>query len=646
MPTSTTTTTTTTTTTASGKTTTCTTTAVNTGGGGGTAVRHSTPFLLLTLPANANRRCWTPAQAPEFFKAEYADAIMSFHFFLLLTLPANANRRCWTPAQAPEYFKSEYADATMSELSLPEYILTAMAKHPQDNVAFHCGASERSVTYGALREQVLKIAAGLKARGFQKGDVLACLLPNLPEYPALFLGATLAGGVCTSINPTYTVAEVTHQLSDANAKLVVTVDLFNATVQEARKELPNVEAVFIVGPEAPEGTELVVELLTSEPIDFAAACAAIDNNDLAALPYSSGTTGLSKGVMLTHRNIVGNLCQCLSTDKIIDCNPDDVILAVLPFFHIYGMVLLMFMPMIQGAKVVTMMKMDAPLFLKILLEHKVTLGFLAPPLVNFLAKHPAVTDEIVAGLCLRDVLCGAAPLGEELAQACVNRLGCTLRQGYGMTELSPVSHVAPPGSTKYGSIGKLVASMEMKIVKADGSLAGTGPGEEGEICVRGPNVMRGYLNNAAATADTIEADTGFLHTGDIGYIDVDGMCYVVDRLKELIKVQGYQVAPAELEALLQGMPGVGDCAVIGIPHERSGEVPKVFVVRAGGDVGAALTPESVTDFVKATLSSYKTPGAVEFIDAIPKAASGKILRRELRDREKAAAAAAEGVPPS
>ena len=271
----------------------------------------------------------------------------------------------------------------MQDVSLPQFILEAMLKHAQDKEAFVCGHSGRSVTYGALREQVFKIAAALTAKGLGKGDVVACLLPNLPEYPAVFLGTTLAGGVCTTINPVYTAHEVTHQFTDANAKFVVTVPLFLDNAREAQKQCPSLEEIFVFSADAPpEGTSSLLELIASGVAEGFAPPSIDCKNDLAALPYSSGTTGLSKGVMLSHANIVSNLCQCIFNEKIVDCTSDDVILAVLPFFHvslrgrlrgalphavlntrslqIYGMVLLMFMPLVKGATVHTMMKMDAP----------------------------------------------------------------------------------------------------------------------------------------------------------------------------------------------------------------------------------------------------------------------------------------------
>jgi len=285
-----------------------------------------------------------------------------------------------------------------------------------------------------------------------------------------------------------------------------------------------------------------------------------------------------------------------------------------------------------GAKTVTMAKFDPAAYLTNLRTHAVTIAHVAPPVVNFLAKHPAV-ESFLPLPCLKELFCGAAPLGQELALAAKTRLHLeTVRQGYGMTEMAPASHVGLRGTIKHGSIGQLVPNMECKLVDPETGLAkGVGECEVGEIWLKGPNVMPGYFGAADATAETIDSE-GFLHTGDIGYVDQDGDFWIVDRLKELIKVKGFQVAPAELEALLVECADIQDAAVIGIAAQRDGDgqIPKAFVVKKEG---VELSEDSVKEWVQARVVSYKCLGRVEFVEKIPKSASGKILRKELRARE-------------
>jgi acyl-CoA synthetase (AMP-forming)/AMP-acid ligase II len=326
--------------------------------------------------------------------------------------------------------------------------------------------------------------------------------------------------------------------------------------------------------------------------------------------------------MLTHANLVANLVQL---ERHLDMDTsDEVLMAVLPFFHIYGMQVIMNDGLRRGATLVTMPRFDLPQFLELIQRYRATRLFVVPPMVLALAKQPIVDDYDLSSV--RTLFSGAAPLGPELAEEARARIGAPTIQGYGMTEMSPVSHASRFDDDRPGSIGILVASAEARVVDPE-----TGEdlpvGADGEIWCRGPMVMRGYLNRPDATAETIDAD-GWLHTGDIGHVDADGFWYVVDRLKELIKYKGFQVPPAELEALLLTHPAVADCAVIGVPDEEAGEIPKAFVVtKPGQEVGA----EALQEFVAGHVASYKQIRIVEFTEAIPKSPSGKILRRMLRD---------------
>jgi len=347
--------------------------------------------------------------------------------------------------------------------------------------------------------------------------------------------------------------------------------------------------------------------------------------DLVVLPYSSGTTGLPKGVMLTHSNLVANICQI---DGIEGTHANDTIIGVLPFYHIYGMVVILLSCLYHGGTIVSMPRFDLEEFLKHIQNHKITRAHLVPPIVLGLAKHPLVDQYDLSSLQV--VMSGAAPLSEELVKACSARLNCLVKQGYGLTETSPVTHVNPddPTKVKAGSVGPAVPNTEVLIMDYEAGKP-AGPNQRGEIWMRGPQVMMGYLNNPEATRLTLDNE-GWLHTGDIGYVDEDGYCYVVDRLKELIKYKGYQVPPAELEGILLTHPAIADAAVIPSPDEEAGEVPKAFLVKKG-----EVTAEEIMDFVAGQVAPVKKIRLVEFVDQIPKSASGKILRRLLVEQERA-----------
>jgi acyl-CoA synthetase (AMP-forming)/AMP-acid ligase II len=487
-----------------------------------------------------------------------------------------------------------------------------------DKPALIDGPTGRVLTYGELRDQVAALAAGLAARGFGAGDVLALYMPNLPEYAVAFHGAASAGGRCTTVNPLYTANELAHQLTDSGASLLVTVPAFLDAAREAADRAGIGDEVYVLG-EA-EGAKPFADLL-GDP-DSAPEVEIDPRADLAVLPYSSGTTGLPKGVMLSHHNLVANLCQIQDAFPIAE---DDTLIGVLPFFHIYGMVVIMNQGLRSGATIVTMPRFDLDQFLGLIAEHGVTRAYVVPPIALALAKHPAVGEHDVSSV--KVIMSGAAPLGAELAGAVADRIDCKVIQGYGLTETSPVTHVIrPDGDNKPGSIGPPLAGTECRVVDSE-SGEDVVPGERGELWIRGPQVMQGYLNNPEATAATVDAD-GWLHTGDVAIVDEDGFFAIVDRLKELIKYKGFQVAPAELEALIINHPQVADVAVIGIPDEECGELPKAFVVAASDD----LDTDGLMEWVAGQVSPQKRIRLVEVVDEIPKSPSGKILRRVLKDR--------------
>ena len=518
-------------------------------------------------------------------------------------------------------FKSPYPDVTIPEIPMHEAVLQG-AEALAGKSALIDGPTGRTLTYGQLAGAVKRAAVGLARRGFQKGDVLSIYSPNLPEYAVAFLAVSSLGGINTTTNPLYTSNELAHQLRDSNAKYLLTIPQFLDKAQEAVAE-SNVKEIFVFG-EA-EGATPFASLLQNdgEPPKVEIN----PREDLIVLPYSSGTTGLPKGVMLTHYNLVANLYQ-LDVEPITE---KDTLLGVLPFFHIYGMVVILALSLSRGATTVTMPRFDMEQFLQLMQDHGVTRGYLVPPIVLGLAKHPLVDNYDLSKLKI--IMSGAAPLSKDVAQACAERLGCLIKQGYGLTETSPVTHLNPddPAKIKSGSIGPCIPNVECKVIDAATS-AELGPNEQGEFWVRGPNVMKGYLNNPDATEAVIDAE-GWFRTGDIGYADEDGYFYAVDRLKELIKYKGLQVAPAELEAVLLTHPAIIDAAVIPSPDEEAGEVPKAFVVLRG-----EATADEIMAFVAERVAPHKKIRRLEFIDQIPKSASGKILRRHLIAQEREAAA--------
>jgi acyl-CoA synthetase (AMP-forming)/AMP-acid ligase II len=506
-----------------------------------------------------------------------------------------------------------------TELAIPDVDVTGFvleqAPERGDKAALIDGPSGRVLTYGELAERVAAMRGGLAARGFGKGDTLAIYLPNLPEYAIAFHAAASAGGRAMTANPLYTENELGHQLHDSRARFLLTVPPLLDTALAAA-EAAHVEEVFAIGED--ERATPFAELLAAEPVPPAAISAA---GDLAALPYSSGTTGLPKGVMLTHRNLVANLIQA---GEALTVNDEDTLIGCLPFFHVYGMTVIMNLGLRNGATIVTMPRFDLAQFLELIERHKVSVGFVVPPIALALAKHPSIDEADLSSL--RFLMSGAAPLGPELVEAVEARLGCMVAQGYGMTETSPVTHTIAmdPQRNRIGTVGPPLRATECRLVDPESGVD-AGPGERGEIWVRGPQVMRGYLNNEAATVATIDAE-GWLHTGDVGVVDEAGYYSIVDRLKELIKYKGYQVPPAELEALLQTHPAVADVAVVGVADEEAGELPKAFVVVVAG---AELDHDELMAWVGERVAPQKRIRLVEEIEAVPKSPSGKILRREL-----------------
>jgi acyl-CoA synthetase (AMP-forming)/AMP-acid ligase II len=485
-------------------------------------------------------------------------------------------------------YRSPEPDIEIPDMTVHEHVIgqaTERGEHP----AFIDGATGEVTTYAELAAKVDASAALLQDEGIRKGDVVALVGPNSAEWGIAYHGILRAGGVVTPMNPLLTPEERGKQEGNAGAKLLI--DDPPAFVAKAN----------------PGVTPAEVE---------------VDPGDLAVLPYSSGTTGLMKGVMLTHRNLVANIEQAWNSMPLDD---EDVLVGLMPFFHIYGQTVVLNMGLAKGSTIITMQRFDCDELIRLIEDHGVTWLHIAPPVVLAIATTADVEGHDFSKIKL--VISGAAPLDAELADRAEARIGAPIRQGYGMTELSPVSHktrLARVEETPPGSIGALIPNTEARLVDPE-----TGEdvpeGGDGEIWIRGPQVMEGYLNNPEATAEIFTED-GWLRTGDIGRVDENGFFYIVDRLKELIKYKGYQVAPAELEAVLVSHPKVRDAGVIGVRNADGEEVPKACVV-ADDD----LDPDELIAYVAERVAPYKRVRELEFVDEVPKSASGKILRRVLRE---------------
>ncbi|MGW2778277.1 4-coumarate--CoA ligase family protein [Streptomyces olivaceoviridis] len=519
-------------------------------------------------------------------------------------------------------FRSEYADVPPVELPIHEAVLGRAADFG-DQPALIDGTDGTTLTYEQVDRFHRCLAAALAETGVRKGDVLALHSPNTIAFPTAFYAATRAGAAVTTVHPLATAEEFAGQLRASAARWIVTVSPLLETARRAAELAGGVREILVCD-SAPGHRSLTDLLATAAPEPETGIDPA---EDVAALPYSSGTTGTPKGVMLTHRQIATNLAQL---EPAVPAGPGDRILAVLPFFHIYGLTALMNAPLRKGATVVVLPRFELETFLAAIEQHRITGLYVAPPIVLALAQHPAVSRYDLSSL--KYVISAAAPLDARLAVACAERLGLPpIGQAYGMTELSPGTHVVPLDRLREapaGTVGRLVAGTEMRIVSLDDPGEDLGTGEPGEILIRGPQVMKGYLGRPDATAAMIDAD-GWLRTGDIGYVDAGGWLFVVDRVKELIKYKGFQVAPAELEALLLTHPDIADAAVIGAYDEEGNEVPHAFVVRAPTADG--LTDHDVLRYVAERVAPYKKVRRVTFIGAVPRATSGKILRRQLRE---------------
>ena len=518
--------------------------------------------------------------------------------------------------------KSPSPSVEIPDISWPEYFFKRIEPYHKQ-IALIDGDSGRQVNYDELKKNIYLVARSLQKKGYKKGDVFAIYAPNIIEYIYVFQSVMLIGGVITTANPLYTAGELELQLQHSKAIcLFTTADLLEKV--NPILQATSVDEVFVFNNGDADNS---FDLLLQDNKDTELQPVSIDaRTDIAILPYSSGTTGLPKGVMLSHRNLVAHNIQIEAQQDVTYPGTEDNMIAVLPFFHIYGITVIMNLGLCNGTSLIIVNGFKPEQFLGLIQQHRITTAYLVPPIILFLANHPLVSNFDMSSL--QYIMSGAAPIGSEQLQAVSKRIRCTVHQGYGLTETSPVVIKEPDllTSTKQGTVGVLMPNTEAMIIDTE-----TGEplrfNQTGELLLRGPQIMTGYLNNSQATAATIDAD-GWLHSGDIARVDEDGYFYIVDRLKELIKCKGYPVAPAELEALLLTHPAIVDAAVVPKADAKAGEVPKAFIV-----LKQEISADEIIAWTEDKVASYKQIKAIEFIDQIPKSPSGKILRWVLRDCE-------------
>lgn len=520
--------------------------------------------------------------------------------------------------------------------------------YPDDKVIFRDADTQRFYTYQDVKEATLTFGKGLKAVfGWKKGDVLALFTPNCIDTPIVMWGANWAGGVVSPANPSYTTEELAFQLKNSGAKVLVTqVPFLGVAVEAAQKAGISHDRIILIGDQRdPKARFKHFTSIRNLSGTARFAKTKVDPaTDLAFLVYSSGTTGVPKGVRLSHRNIVANVLQGLAPEGSMlswsggHDGKGDRILAFLPFYHIYGLTCLVHAAMYRGLELIVMAKFDLEKFCAHIQNYKIAFVFVVPPVVLHLSKHPVVSKYDLSSV--RMMNSGAAPLTHELVEAVYSRLKIPVKQGYGLSETSPTTHTQgwDEWRSHIGSVGKLLPNMEAKYMSTpeDGSepheLAA---GEVGELHLRGPNIFLGYHNNQEATADCLTPD-GWFRTGDVGYQDKDGNFFITDRVKELIKYKGFQVPPAELEGILVNNEAIDDAAVVGIHSDAHGsEVPLAFVVRSAKSKDSGRSEEDEAAHIISWLDGQVAPhkrlrGGVRFVDVIPKSPSGKILRRFLK----------------
>lgn len=528
--------------------------------------------------------------------------------------------------------------------TLPDFMSNEWMKpksHLQNKVAIIDGYTNQSRTFQDYYYDMGSFAANFQHElQLSNASTISLFSPNHVDYVPVCLAVGIIGAKVVPINPTYTVRELVIILKSSKSDVLILHENLVEIGLEAVKECENIKHVVMM-PSGMEGVESkvpegVIDLNSlkdhSQPIYTMNEAVDIDASPVV-LPYSSGTTGLPKGVCLSHSNIVSNLLQ-LEQIESMAFPSNHKLISPLPFFHIYGFTVSALYCAWQGQQILTNSgRFDLELFCQMVEKNKPQRAHLVPPILNALAFSPLAEKYDLSSINM--ILSAAAPLPKEVEDRVKQRLDCDIKQGWGMSELSPIATLCSEYDNKSGSVGQLIPNTYGKIMDSSGANQSLGPNQEGELCIKGPQVMLGYLDAPEKTAECLTSD-GWLKTGDLAKYDGDGFFYITDRLKELIKVRGYQVAPAELEALLLTNPHIKDAAVIPVPDAQSGELPRAYVTMETDEASQKVTEEDVKAWVKErVMPAKRLEGGVVFIEQVPKSASGKILRRLLVEKAKA-----------
>ncbi|CAH0727179.1 unnamed protein product, partial [Brenthis ino] len=505
----------------------------------------------------------------------------------------------------------------------------------QNHVAIECAETKKSYTYTQIRKHTSVFATSLlKKLGLKENDVVCSLLPNSPEFTVIAFGTIQAGCIFSPINPIYKEIEISHQVTTTNPKVIVTIpECYEHLIKGLKLAKSEAKVVIVDDPSKPipEGTIRYTDIAEKGDVDFNLLDKIVKNNeDTALIPFSSGTTGLPKGVEITYKNLFAAIDIMGRAENrfpmLTNGDLQDVIPCILPFFHIYGIIITLIGHFVNGCKLISMPRFSTATFFDVLKNQNPSILYVVPPIAILLAKHPDVTKDYFKNV--RNIICGAAPLSASDALALLEKGNgkVEFNQGFGATETTSLATTTFKGTKNidYSACGEPMAGTELMFIDTNGNPVKIG--ESGELCIRSHTIMKGYYKNEKATKETM-TDDGFFKTGDCGHYDPKYGLFVTDRIKELIKVKGMQVAPAELESILRSHPAVQDAAVIGVPHIFNGEAPKAFIIKKNGQNASS---EDIQSFVAEKVASFKKIEEVVFVNDIPKTTSGKILRKELR----------------
>jgi len=541
-------------------------------------------------------------------------------------------------------------NVTFEAVPVPQFLERAAATHPETTALVFLNGR---LTYRELKDQVDRLATALAALGVAKDQRVAIQLPNLPQTVIAYYATLRLGAQAVFTNPLYTAPEMEHQWKDAGCRVAIVTDFtFDQKIKDHRAQLPIAHYVIARIPEYlrfPLNLLAPLKLKRQKPYPAIAKVspgpgihffkdliarteprpppATIGMDDVAVLQYTGGTTGVSKGAMLTHRNLSCNVQQARAWLPALRVG-EEVMLSALPIFHVFGMTVCMNLPVyIAGTMVLLPNPRDIPLLVKEIEKRRVTIAPLVPALFNAINQFPHVQRHDLSSV--KVCVSGSAPLSVDVQQRFEGLTGGKICEGFGLTETSPITHINPlRGLRKTGTIGVPVSDTDCRIVDLESGTHDLPPGEEGELLIRGPQVMRGYWNKPEETANALR--DGWLHTGDLAVMDADGFFRIVGRKKEMIDASGYKVYPDEVDRVLMSHPAVLEAATIGVPDPKRGETVKSFVVLRAG---MSATAEELMAHSRESLAPYKVPREVEFRPELPKSAALKILRRELQEEE-------------